>query len=161
MGVTMFKKFINKPILYLLLNIIFYFFIISFTLFFNISQDIIVNLLFSIMFIFLPLFNYFFLETNYEKFMVYTKKRKIISAIICFIIIEIFAHLVKCKILNNMIISLGLSFCALVFSYMFILFSTISKNKFAFLSSVFKKIGIFYLFAANIMAIINLYYPFT
>ena len=93
--------------------------------------------------------------------MVYTKKRKIISAIICFIIIEIFAHLVKCKILNNMIISLGLSFCALVFSYMFILFSTISKNKFAFLSSVFKKIGIFYLFAANIMAIINLYYPFT
>lgn len=157
----MIKKFFKKPILYIFSIFLYYFSLILLTLFTGIEQDIIINLLFSAIIIFSCYINYYFLSSNYEKFYSYSNRKKIISAIISFIIVDIFGKLVEHHLIQDIFLSLCMSFCALIFSFMFVLFSALAKNKSYFLSKTLYNIGIGILFVANIMAIINLFSPFV
>lgn len=154
-------KNLCKPFLYFTIISLCYFSLILITIFTNTEQNIITTLLFSVIFILSGFTNFYFLHSNYEKLCSYTSKKKIISAIISFVVIDIFARLVKSHLLKGIYLSLSLSFCALIFSFMLILLSALSKSKYQSLSKILYYIGIIYLFIANIMAIINFFYPFV
>ncbi len=155
------NKILFKPSCYFPIISMCYSALIFITVFTNTEQNIITTLLFSVIFILSCFTNFYFLHSNYEKLCSYTNRKKIISAIISFVVLDIFARLVKSHLLKGIYLSLGLSFCALILSFMLILLSALSKSKYQSLSKILYYIGIIYLFIANIMAIINFFYPFV
>ncbi len=157
----MIKKIFCKPFLYFTIVSLCYFSLILTAVFTVTEPNIIDYLLLSVIFILSSITNFYFLNLNYEKFCSYTNRKKIISAIISFIVIDIYGRLVKSHLLVGIYLSLGLSFCALLFSFMFILFSALSKNKYPSLSKLLYYICVFYIFVPNIMSIYNFFYAFV
>lgn len=155
----MIKKILNKPIIYFCVILFFYLSIISLIVFIPITQNIITNLLCSILFIFFTVINYCFIKVNYQKMSSYTNKKKIILVFIIFIIIDIFNRLVRCNLLENIILSVCLSFCTLLFSLMFLLLNSITKRKSVFISTLLYYIGIISFFIANFIVLVNLFFP--
>lgn len=157
----MIKKILSKPFLYFFIISICYFLLLLFLIFIVSVQDILTQILFSNIFIIISFVNCYFLNFNYDKFCNYTTSKKIISAVIAFLVVDIFGKLVENHLLQNIYLSLFLSFFALVFSFMFILLSALSKNRFGFFSKILYYVGIGTLFIANLMAIINMFTPFV
>ena len=155
----MFRKIIYKSYLYLLLDFLIYILLILFNIFTSKVPDTIESLIFSAFFILEVVTSYIFLKSNYERFYHYKSKIKIILSITSFAIVDVFAQLIEINIIQGVNISLSVSLCAFVFSFMMTLLSALAKDTFPNLSRILYYIGLFELFAGNLVAIINLFKP--
>lgn len=106
----MIKKILSKPFLYFFIISICYFLLLLFLIFIVSVQDILTQILFSNIFIIISFVNCYFLNFNYDKFCNYTTSKKIISAVIAFLVVDIFGKLVENHLLQNIYLSLFLSF---------------------------------------------------
>lgn len=155
------NSFFQKPAWYFLFASVCYASLIFFTIFFRLQEDIITNVMFSAFIALSGFVNFIFVRINFEKLYAYKTKNKIIGIIIIFIFLDLFGHIVKSHILNGAILSLLLGYCSLLFSAMFILVSGFFKNKSYHIVRIMYGVGRYILVVGNIMAIINLYFPFV
>lgn len=158
MGMTIMKK-IYKPHVYIVSNFIIYISIVFINIFLNTIPNMIDSVIFSAVILLTTYTNYKFLSSNYNLFYHYNKKTKIILSILCFLIIDIFGHLIEAKVIQSVNISLCLGLMTLIFPYMTTMLSILVNNRFQFISNILYYIGIFEIFAGSIVAIINLFFP--
>ena len=177
------NKIINKPILFFTLNL----FVISslsiLVVCIPIKQNIIINMLFSMLFFLSLCMDYSFLKINRNKVINYSKRKKILSAILCFLIIDIFAKFVDTGLIRDLSFSMYYNFCGLLFAFMFnagliqnlffsmyyrffglmfafmlLLFGALAYKKFPYLSKILYCAGIIILFIVNVLSILNLFF---
>lgn len=161
MGMKIINKIINKPILFFTLNL----FVISslsiLVLCIPIKQNTIINLLFSMLFFISLCMDYSFLKINRNKVINYSKRKKILSAILCFLIIDIFAKFVDTGLIRDLSFSMYYNFCGLLFAFMLLLFGALTYKKFPYLAKILYCAGIIILIIVNVLSILNLFFSFV
>lgn len=155
------NKIINKPILFFTLNL----FVISslsiLVLCIPIKQNTIINLLFSMLFFISLCMDYSFLKINRNKVINYSKRKKILLAILCFLFANTLSILFNAGLIQNLFFSIYYRFFGLMFAFMLLLFGALAYKKFPYLAKILYCAGIIILIIVNVLSILNLFFSFV
>ena len=161
MGMKIINKIINKPILFFTLNL----FVISslsiLVVCIPIKQNIIINMLFSMLFFLSLCMDYSFLKINRNKVIKYSKRKKILSAILCFLFANTLSILFNAGLIQNLFFSMYYRFFGLMFAFMLLLFGALTYKKFPYLAKILYCAGIIILIIVNVLSILNLFFSFV
>ncbi len=155
------NKIFNKPILFFTLNL----FVISslsiLVVCIPIKQNIIINMLFSMLFFLSLCMDYSFLKINRNKVIKYSKRKKILSAILCFLFANTLSILFNAGLIQNLFFSMYYRFFGLMFAFMLLLFGALAYKKFPYLAKILYCAGIIILIIVNVLSILNLFFSFV
>lgn len=155
------NKIINKPILFFTINL----FVISslsiLVLCIPIKQNTIINLLFSMLFFISLCMDYSFLKINRNKVINYSKRKKILLAILCFLFTNTLSILFNAGLIQNLFFSIYYRFFGLMFAFMLLLFGALAYKKFPYLAKILYCAGIIILIIVNVLSILNLFFSFV